>query len=295
MRALTGLKTEQFLLLLPVFELLLIEEKRERYKDNDRKIGSGQTSELKEPKNKLFFILNYMKCYSTFDHLAFSFNISRASACENCHRLFPILIETLAHFNALPKTYFVTPEEMQEAFGDVETLIIDATERAIQRSKDYEIQKAHFSGKARKHTDKNTVIASMGYLILYIGLTFAGKNHDYGMLKKEFDSKLNWFSNFRILVDLGYKGIDKNYTIKNLLIPHKKPRKSKNNPNPSLTETQKQENREMSRQRVIVENVIGGMKRYRCLVDKFRNTMTGLTDIVIYLAAGLWNFNVMTR
>ncbi|MDQ7089684.1 MAG: hypothetical protein Q9M50_03450 [Methylococcales bacterium] len=27
----------------------------------------------------------------------------------------------------------------------------------------------------------------------------------------------------------------------------------------------------MSRERVIVEHVIGGMKRYRCLVDKFRN------------------------
>ena len=236
-----------------------------------------------------------MKCYSTCDHFGFSFNMSKSSVCEYIHKLFPILIETLYHFNALPKTSFATPEEMHEAFGDVESLIIDATERAIQRSKDYEKQKEHFSGKTRKHTDKNTIIASFGYLVLYVGLTFAGKNHDYGMFKKEFDPKLDWFSNFKILVDLGYKGIDKDYNIKELLIPHKKPRKSKKNPNPSLTKQQKKENREMSRQRVIVENVIGGMKRYRCLVDKFRNTMDGISDIFIYLAAGLWNFNVMTR
>lgn len=222
LRALTGLKTEQFIMLLPVFTSLLIEEQKEKYQNKDRKSGSGRKGELKKPEDKLLFILNYMKCYSTYDHLGFSFNISKSSACEYVHKLFPILIETLAHFNVLPKTNFATPEEMQAAFGDVESLIIDATERAIQRSKDYDTQKNHFSGKTKKHTYKNTIIASFGYLVLYVGLTFAGKNHDYGMFKKEFDPKLDWFSNFIIFVDLGYKGIDKNYNIKNFLFRIKK-------------------------------------------------------------------------
>lgn len=115
------------------------------------------------------------------------------------------------------------------------------------------------------------------------------------MFKKEFNPELDWFENFTVYVDLGYLGIAKDYKIKNLFIPHKKPRKSKNNPNPVLTENQKQENKEMSRQRVIVEHAFAGMKRYNCLVNRFRNTRIELSDTFVLLAAGLWNTNVMNR
>nr|WP_245807888.1 transposase family protein [Crenothrix polyspora] len=131
--------------------------------------------------------------------------------------------------------------------------------------------------------------------MLYVGMTFPGKNHDYGMFKKEFNPSLNWFSTFNILVDLGYMGFDKNYEVKSILIPHKKPNKSKKNPNPQLTQTQKNENREMSGKRIIVENVIGGMKRFRCLVERFRNHIPCVKDILILLAAGIWNFNIANR
>ncbi|MDQ7089402.1 MAG: hypothetical protein Q9M50_01985 [Methylococcales bacterium] len=36
---------------------------------------------------------------------------------------------------------------MQQAFGGVQTLIIDATERAVQRPSDYEEQNEFYSGK----------------------------------------------------------------------------------------------------------------------------------------------------
>jgi hypothetical protein len=115
------------------------------------------------------------------------------------------------------------------------------------------------------------------------------------MFKKEFNCSLNWFARFNLFVDLGYLGINKDYIIKNCSIPHKKTKKSKSNPTPKLTKKQKKENQTMSATRVIVENVIGGMKRYRCLVDRFRNRTTGIEQTVIVLAAGLWNFNVISR
>jgi len=115
------------------------------------------------------------------------------------------------------------------------------------------------------------------------------------MFKKEFDCSVNWFSRFNLFVDLGYLGITNDYNIKNCSIPHKKPKKSKNNPVPTLTKAQKKENQLMSRKRIIVEHVIGGMKRYRCLVDRFRNRIDGIDQIVIILAAALWNFNVLNR
>lgn len=115
------------------------------------------------------------------------------------------------------------------------------------------------------------------------------------MFKKEFKPGSLWFSTFNILVDLGYEGFDTNYKIKNISIPHKKPRKSKNNPNPQLTQDQKNENREMSKIRVIVENVIGGMKRFRCISDRYRNHIPELKDLFILLAAGIWNFHIENR
>ena len=45
----------------------------------------------------------------------------------------------------------------------------------------------------------------------------------------------------------------------------------------------------MSRQRVIVEHVIGGMKRYKCLIDKFRNKKNKLT---IYLFIYLMDYGI---
>lgn len=115
------------------------------------------------------------------------------------------------------------------------------------------------------------------------------------MFKKEFNPSLNWFSSFDILVDLGYIGFDQDYKVKNIFIPHKKPKKSKKNPNPQLTQKQKNENNAMSKKRVIVENVIGGMKRFRCLVERYRNHNPCVKDILILLASGIWNFNIANR
>ena len=113
------------------------------------------------------------------------------------------------------------------------------------------------------------------------------------MFKSEFSTKEAWFEHLRVFVDLGYQGICKDYEGENLLIPVKKPRKSKNNPNPSLTDKQKQYNKKLSKTRILVENAIGGMKRFNILVHAFRNRKSNFFDDVIVLCAGLWNLNVV--
>ena len=113
------------------------------------------------------------------------------------------------------------------------------------------------------------------------------------MFKSEFPNESAWFEHLTVLVDLGYQGICKDYKGKNLLIPIKKPRKSKNNPNPSLTDEQKQYNKELRKNRILVENAIGGMKRFNILVHAFRNRKSNFLDDVIVLCAGLWNLNVI--
>lgn len=129
-------------------------------------------------------------------------------------------------------------------------------------------------------------------MVLYLGRTFTGRNHDYSMLKKEFPPEQDWFVDLDVLVDLGYLGMSKDYRSGKVQVPHKKPRKSKKNPVTQLTDEQKAENRALSRIRIFVENAIGGFKRYNILVHRFRNHKTNFDDNVIGICAGLWNFSL---
>ena len=294
LKAITGLSVEQFFIILPIFDKLILEEK-ENNKKKKVKPNNGNEGKLEKSKDKLIFLLYYLKCYPTFDQLGFNFNMNKSCAHTWLYKIFPPFIKTLSYLEVLPETEFKTPEEMKEAFKDVNTLIIDATERVIQRPVDDEVQNEHYSGKRKIQANKNTVISNSDRYVLYLGPTFPGKNHDYGMFKKEFNPKLDWFKDFNIRIDLGYYGFDKDYITKNTFIPHKKPRKSKNNPNTKLSGVQKYENREMNKKRVIVENSIAGIKRYRCVVDKFRNHIPFMKDLTILLASGIWNLNVTNR
>ena len=80
------------------------------------------------------------------------------------------------------------------------------------------------------------------------------------------------------------------YNIELIDIPHKKPRKSKKNPNPELSAEQKSVNKALSQVHIFVEHAIGGMKRYNILVHGFCNRKEHFEDDVIGVCAGLWNF-----
>lgn len=139
---------------------------------------------------------------------------------------------------------------------------------------------------------KNTVISTIDKAILFVGRTFTGRNHDYKMLKKELSPELDWFSDLKVLVDLGYLGIRSDYEGDNIVLPFKKPRKSKKNPDPQLTDEQKAANRVLSQARIFVENAIGGIKRYNILVQAFRNRKINFQDDVIAVSAALWNLSL---
>ncbi len=129
--------------------------------------------------------------------------------------------------------------------------------------------------------------------IVFVGGTFSGHEHDYTMLKTEFPPEHPWFETIRVFVDLGYQGIQDDYSGESIEIPHKKPRKSKKNAKPELTDEQKVENRALSRVRIYVENAISGIKRFNILVHAFRNRKTNMEDDVIATCAGLWNFMLL--
>lgn len=127
-------------------------------------------------------------------------------------------------------------------------------------------------------------------VIVFLGRTFSGHNHDYSMLKQEFPPELDWFEDIHVRVDLGYQGIQSDYRGDQIEIPTKKPRKSKKNPVSRLSDEQKAANKALSQVRIFIEHAIGSMKRYNILVHVFRNRKVDFEDDAVGICAGLWNF-----
>ena len=131
-----------------------------------------------------------------------------------------------------------------------------------------------------------------------MGLTTQGSMHDYQLLKEElhwYEGQKNWFELLEIYVDLGYKGIDKEFLIKKLNIPFRKPRKTKKDPVPQLTEEQKLHNKAVSQTRILVEHAIGSMKFFNVLKQDYRNRRCGFDDLSIEICAGLHNLYIKLK
>ena len=135
-------------------------------------------------------------------------------------------------------------------------------------------------------------------VILFLGLTTMGAVHDYFLLKEElmwYKDKDTWFDCIELFVDLGYLGIADDFVIKKLNIPIKKPRKSKNNPDPQLTDEQKKHNKTVSQTRVRIEHAIGSMKIFNIMAHIYRNHKTSFEDVSAGICAALHNLKIKLK
>lgn len=131
------------------------------------------------------------------------------------------------------------------------------------------------------------VLSTPGKWIRFLSYAYHGISHDLSMLRTEIPAERgHWFSSHIIHVDLAFLGLDKDYRLTELCIPTKRKR------NQELTEMEKELNKKKSAKRVVVENSIGGMKRYRFLSDRLRCRDMGLYNQVAGVCAGLWIYNL---
>ena len=293
-RAFTGISEKEFDRLLPEFTHCLEAAQWQRYQKHrpqrQRQPGGGRKGVLSTPELKLFFILFYLKNYPTFDVLGGMFDLSPAKADENVLRLLPLLKQAEQHLHRLPHRHFQQIGNNEQPTEKIQQIVIDATERPCCRPHHARKQKRYYSGKKRYHTLKNTVIGDVNKGIPVVGPTAAGSRHDYALLKEELDPDRPGLSAVEAWVDLGYQGIADRYpAFHKIHIPYKTPRKSKVNPNPTLTPQQRKENRAISRVRVVVEPLIGDLKNFQILANKFRNRLHNMADQVILVVAGLCN------
>ena len=286
--ALTGLTPNEFIALLPVFSKIWHTKKIEQYNINStgqRAFGGGRKGFLRNTPEKLLYILFYYKCYPTYDVLSFLYDCNRSNAFRRQEELSKILELALGRKLSLPKRQIKNIEDFLRAFPEAKEVFIDGTERPIQRPKDKEKQKNNYSGKKKRHTRKNIVIADKNKRIGFLGKTTGGKEHDFTLLKKQ--ASPNYIpKNIKKHVDLAFKGINKQFPGHKISMPKRKPR-TKN-----LSNFAVKQNKKKSGARVLVENALAGVKRMRITTDVFRNKKKGFDDQVMLISCGLWNYHL---
>jgi len=285
LQSLTGINPAEFEALLEPFGKAWEAYVDETFKQTTRQraYGAGRKAELEVLADKLLFILVYFRLYPTQVVQGYLFGLGQAQANEWVHRLTGVLNQALGQEQHLPEREPAKLEAVLSACPSLE-FIIDGTERPINRPKDKEDRKTYYSGKQKQHTVKNNVIVQRGGRVVFLSDTYEGKKHDKKIAEEE---AYPFPEGSTLWQDTGFQGYaPEGVTIKQ---PKKKPR------NAELSESEKEENRAISKQRVEVEHHIGGVKRCQVVAAQFRNRKAHYADDVMETACGLHNFRLSHR
>ncbi|WP_253302432.1 IS5 family transposase [Wolbachia endosymbiont of Psylliodes chrysocephala] len=259
-RRLTGVKKATFERMV---EILEVEDKR-------KKARSGRKSKLCI-EDRLLMALEYIREYRTYFHIGQSYGMSESNSFKIIRWVEDILIK---------HPDFALPEKKELLKSDDEVLVIDGTETPVERPK--KKQKPFYSGKKKRHTIKTQIVTEKKSKKVICTSFSNGRKHDFRMFR---ESKVAILPDTKILADAGYRGMQKIH--KNVVLPH---RKMKKNP---LSKEQKKENRALMSQRAIVENVIGLLKRFKIISDRYRNRRKRF-GLRFNLIAAIHNFELHT-
>ena len=194
----------------------------------------------------VLMLLLYYRSYISQEFVGYLFGIDDSRVCRILQKLESLLAKVMA----LPYRKYLSQKE-------VESLIIDATEQPIERPK--KTQKPYYSGKKKRHTLKTEIRVTPGGRIVHVSKSRPGSVHDFELHKTEPPIP----KQARTFVDSGYQGLDK------LHIQTELPYKStKSKP---FGEEEKEYNQALSRLRVVVEHILGDIKTFRILADRYRN------------------------
>lgn len=141
-------------------------------------------------------------------------------------------------------------------------------------------QRNYYSGKKKRHTIKTQVVVNKAKGNIICTNFANGRKHDFKMFK---ESKVRVNPNNKIVVDSGYQGLQKIHI--NTMLPKKHTKKK------PLTKDDKKHNHLLASTRVLNENVIGLIKRFKIVADKYRNRRKRF-GLRFNLIAGLHNFEL---
>jgi hypothetical protein len=125
-------------------------------------------------EDKLLFILSYLKNNPLQDYHGSCYDMTQPQCNEWIHLLSDILRKTLKTLDELPERNVA---RLQYILGQYDNVLLDGTERPIQRPLDEDRQKSCYSGK-KTHNIKNNLLCHAQKRILWLSLTYDGSVHD---------------------------------------------------------------------------------------------------------------------
>lgn len=294
-RSFTGLEVSEFDSVYSEVEEVYpsAEEKRLSRKNRQREIGAGHPFRL-PLRDRLLMLLTYYRLYVTSTLTGFLYDLGQTNVLKDIRMLEPAVKEVLP----LPEKVYRkarkirTIEELEEMFPGLRA-IIDATEQEVPRPKNSTKRKAHYSGKRRRHTVKTQLTVNSNGLIVHRTSHARGRVHDYALFKRD---RPRLPEGVRPMVDLGYYGIQGDYPDLDAIIPFKRHGRGRGRGRgsekaPDLTPEQKAFNRQVSKERVVVEHTISRLKKFRVMGEEFRNRLRHY-DLMTDIVSGLVNLRI---
>jgi hypothetical protein len=122
-------------------------------------------------------------------------------------------------------------------------------------------QKKYYSGKKKRHTIKTQLLADAQTGLVFSVEQAEGSVHDFQLYKESVGGALA--PETTVKADSGYQGIAAYHA--NSEVPYKK---SKYHP---LSEEEKAFNRQLSRERIVIEHVNRQIKIFKIMSERYRN------------------------
>jgi len=219
------------------------------------KPGGGRKPKLSVTE-QILLTLVYLHHLPTFQMLGVQFGVSESTAHNLFHYWSKVLRELLpASLLEQLKKNELDWEWVKELLVEWE-LVVDSSEQVRERPKLYQEQKKFYSGKKKNHTLKNQLIVlPNGAEIVDVTVGKPGPSSDLNLFRAR---QAEFAANQKFKGDKGYIGEVQIET------PQKKPKKQE------LTPEQKEKNKQLSAQRIVIEHVIRLVKIFRIAQERFR-------------------------
>ncbi|MEG4348173.1 IS5 family transposase [Microcoleus sp. LAD1_D3] len=234
---------------------------------------SGRPSKLC-PEDQILMTLSYFREYPSFFHLGIKWGIDESNAYRIVIRTEKALINS-GLFNLPGKKI------LYQSNKEIETVALDVSEHEIERPQ--KKQKKYYSGKQKYHTIKSQVLANQKTAEIICTAFSNGKTHDFSLFKK---SKIGMNQEVELLGDKGYQGIKKIHT--NSRTPLKKTKNQK------LSQAEKFFNRQLAKDRIIIENIHRSLNIFRILSFPYRNRRRRF-GLRFNLIAGIYNYELSLK
>ena len=281
-RALTGLSLTEFGELYTRFEPVWqeFEQQRLQRRSRQRKIGAGRKYAL-DLKSQVVLTLVWIHLYLTTETLGILFGLSKSAISRDTRRVVGALRQV-----GRDSVWWQEPPAKNEGKTLPEALvehsdllaILDVMEVTVQRPHGSEPQKAHYSGKKKAHTRKVGIVVNEQGRIRGVTNSRPGRTHDLTVFRQA--GILEGVPEDTAMIgDKAFQGLQNDFPNHSVGTPFKPGKKT------PLTDAEHWANRDLSRQRIMVENSIAELRHFKILAERFRHAVTWVTEVVFAIVA----------